>query len=33
MGEGQQLEGEKLIEWIERVITSVFIASMEVARP
>ena len=32
MGEGQQLEGEKLIEWIERVITSVFLASMEAAR-
>lgn len=28
MGEAQQLEGEKLIEWVEQVINSVFLASM-----
>lgn len=28
MGESQQLEGEKLIDWVEQVINSVFLASM-----
>lgn len=28
MGEAQQMEGEKLIEWVEQVINSVFLASM-----
>ncbi|MGO1943018.1 MAG: transcription-repair coupling factor [Ancrocorticia sp.] len=28
MGESQQMEGEKLIEWVAQVITSVFVASM-----